>query len=342
MSTPARVAVPQRPVRRLDRKLSNIAAGRYTPDDFVIADAKDADMAFGVTAAGPVTGAPAGESGPGRYRTRSEYLDAMRALVAQGELDVLLTSASNGQRLAQDGSLEDMTLAIRANDSTDIWNNRGGHYSTAPSRPFRTADLTAVRPFCDLVLYSVTFNNDLDYDLATLEAYRTFRQEAAALGVRHFLEVFNPNAPTGLVPDRVGAFVNDSIIRTLAGVTDEQRPLFLKAAYNGSEALAELAEHDPSVVVGVLGGSAGTTRDTFELLHRAERHGARVALFGRKIQRAESQLDLVSLLRPVLRGELSPADAVRAYHDALAKAEIAPRRSLEADLLVTDPVLRSE
>ena len=45
------------PVRRLDRKLAAIAAGRYTPDDFVIADAKDADMAFGLTAAGPVAGA---------------------------------------------------------------------------------------------------------------------------------------------------------------------------------------------------------------------------------------------------------------------------------------------
>jgi len=342
VSTPAGVAVPQRPVRRLDRKLSTIAAGRYTPDDFVIADAKDADMAFGVTSAGPVTDAPAGEAAPGRYRTRSEYLGAMRALVAQGELDVLLTSAANGERLAQDGSLEDMTLAVRANDSTDIWNNRGGRYTALPSRPFRTADLTAVRPFCDLVLYSVTFNNDLDYDLATLEEYGKFRQEAAALGVRHFLEVFNPNAPAGLVPDRIGAFVNDSIIRALAGVTREQRPLFLKVAYNGPDALAELAEHDPSLVVGVLGGSAGTTRDTFELLRQAERHGARVALFGRKIQRAESQLDLVGLMRPVLRGELSPADAVRAYHDALAKAEIAPQRSLEADLEVTDPVLRSE
>ena len=42
MSTPAGVAVPARPVRRLDRKLSNIAAGRYTPDDFVIADALEA------------------------------------------------------------------------------------------------------------------------------------------------------------------------------------------------------------------------------------------------------------------------------------------------------------
>jgi hypothetical protein len=131
-------------------------------------------------------------------------------------------------------------------------------------------------------------------------------------------------------------------VRALAGITDEQRPLFLKLAYNGSGALAELAEHDPSVVVGVLGGSAGTTRDTFELLHRAERHGARVALFGRKIQRAESQLHLVGLLRPVLRGELSPADAVRAYHDALAKAEIAPHRELGADLQVTDTTLRSE
>ena len=265
----------------------------------------------------------------------------MRALIAQGELDILLASASNGERLAEEGSLEDTTLAIRANDSTDIWNHRGGRYPALPSRPFRTADLTAVRPFCDLVLYSLTFNNDLDRDLATLEAYRTFRQEAAALGIRHFLEVFNPNAPADLAPGQVGAFVNDSIIRTLAGVTRDQRPLFLKVAYNGSDALAELAGHDPSVVVGVLGGSAGTTRDTFELLHRAERHGARVALFGRKIQRAESQLDLVSLLRPVLRGELSPADAVRAYHDALAKAGIAPRRSLEADLEVTDPVLRA-
>jgi hypothetical protein len=325
-------------------------AGRYTPDDFVIADAKDADMAFGLTCAGPVTGVRAGAAeaagmagmaGPGRHRTRAEYLGAMRALVAQDDIDILLTSASNGERLAGEGSLGDMTLAVRANDTTDIWNNRGGHYPGVPSRPFRTADLAAIRPFCDLVLYSLTFNNDLDGDLATLAAYRTFRQEAAAFGIRHFLEVFNPNAPAELAPEQVGAFVNDSIIRTLAGVTQAQRPVFLKVAYNGPDALAELAEHDPSVVVGILGGSAGTTRDTFELLHQAERHGARVALFGRKIQRAESQLDLVSLLRPVLRSELSPADAVRTYHDALAQAKIAPQRTLEADLEVTDPVLRS-
>ncbi len=335
MSIPDQVPGPPRPVRRLDRKLGNIAAGRYTPDDFVIADAKDADMAFGLTCAGPVNG------GSGGYRTRRDYLDAMRALVAHGELDILLTSASNGERIAGEGTLTEMTLAVRANDTTDIWNHRGGRYPAAPSRPFRTADLAAIRPFCDLVLYSVTFNNDVDYDLATLAAYGEFRQQAAALGLRHFLEVFNPNAQAGLAPDQVGAFVNDSIIRTLAGVTQQQRPVFLKVAYNGPGALAELAGYDPSVVVGILGGSAGTTRDTFELLRQAERYGARVALFGRKIQRAESQLDLVTLMRSVLRDELSPADAVRAYHDALAKAGLTPDRKLEDDLEVTDPVLRS-
>ena len=316
--------------RRLDRKLDAILAGRYTPDDFIIADAKDADMAFGVTA-------------PWRGRTRADYLEDMRALVAADALDILLTSASNGERLAADGSLDDeVTLAVRANDTTDIWNHRGSSYTTTPSRPFRTADLAAVRPFCDLVLYSVTFNNDVERDIATLDAYSAFRREAAAVGMRYFLEIFNPNAPVGLAPEDVGAYVNDAIIRTLAGVTAAHRPLFLKMPYNGAESLTELVEHDPSVVVGILGGSAGTTRDTFELLDRAQRSGARVALFGRKIQRAESQLDLVGLMRPVLRGELAPADAVRAYHDALAKAELTPYRSLQDDLEVTDPVLRSE
>ncbi|MGI8882310.1 MAG: hypothetical protein ACR2KJ_17715 [Jatrophihabitans sp.] len=328
---------------RLDRKLTAIAAGSYTPDDFVIADAKDADMAFGVTAAGPQASAPVDGVGAGRHRSRADYLDAMRCLIAQGVVDVMLTSAANGEQLARDGSLDgQVTLAVRANDTTDIWNVRGGSYSTVPSRPFRSVHLPAILPFCDLVLYSVTFNNDLEYDLATLEAYGAFRREAAALGIRHFLEVFNPNAATNLVGEQVGAFVNDSIVRALAGVTSAERPLFLKMAYNGPRALGELVSHDPSQIIGILGGAAGTTRDTFELVHRAQEHGARVALFGRKIQRAESQLDLVGLMRPVLRDEVTPEDAVRAYHAALGRAEIAPHRTLDADLELTDPALRDQ
>lgn len=330
-------------MRDLDRKLASIADGRYTPDDFVLADAKDADMSGGVTAPGPVPGGDPSACGPGVHRTRGAYLDAMRALARHGELDVLLTSASNGEVLAAEGVLgERVTLAVRGNDTTDVWRPRGGGYTAVPARPFRTADLAAIRPFCDLVLYAVTFNNDVDADRETLEAYRTFRREAAAAGMRYFLEVFNPNAPTGLAPEQVGAYVNDMIVRTLAGVTRAERPIFLKMVYNGRDALAELVEHDPSLVVGILGGSAGTTRDTFELLARTQAHGGRVALFGRKIQRAESQLDLVGLMRPVLRGELTPADAVRTYHARLADAGVAPARSLPDDLEVTDPVLRTE
>ena len=334
------------PVRRLDRKLGSILENRYAPDDFIIADAKDADMALGVAAPGIIPGVstePAEAAAPNRFRTRATYLDAMRQLIAQGQLDILLTSASNGERLAHEGALDDgVTLAVRANDTTDIWNSRNSTYTVHPARPFRTVELSAVRPFCDLVLYSVTFNNDLDHDVAMLTAYREFRREAADLGMRHFLEVFNPNTPAGLAPEQIGAFVNDSIIRALAGVTSLHRPVFLKMAYNGADAVGELVQHDSGLVVGVLGGSAGTTRDTFELLRHAEQSGARVALFGRKIQRAESQLELVALMRPVLRGETSPADAVRAYHEALAKAHIPAQRTLEQDLEVTDPVLRSE
>ena len=329
--------------RRLDHKLRSIRDGRYTPADFVLADAKDADMGFGANGAGPVPGAPPGDVGPGRHGTRDSYLDDMRAQVAQGDIDILLASASNAERLAADGSLGDeVTLAVRGNDATDIWVGRGATYSSRPSLPFRTADLEAIRPFCDLVLYSITFNNDLDSDRASLLAYGEFRREAAAIGMRHFLEVFNPNAPAGLDADAIPAFVNDNIVRSLAGVTATHRPVFLKVAYNGADALSELTQFDPSLVVGILGGSAGTTRDTFELLHRAESSGARVALFGRKIQHAESQLELVRLLRSVLSGELSPTDAVRSYHATLAEANVTPRRSLEGDLELTDPVMLAE
>ena len=92
-------AQPARP-RRLETKLASIAAGRYTPADFILADAKDADMAFGVAAPGPMPGTPAEGSGrPGHYRTRHAYLEAMRAGILGGALDIMLTSASNGRAI---------------------------------------------------------------------------------------------------------------------------------------------------------------------------------------------------------------------------------------------------
>ena len=327
--------------KTLDRRLSALHAGTAGPDEFILADAKDADMARGLATAGPRRPGPDGPAREG-FRTRLDYLADMEDIVRQGEVDILLASASNGEALFERGVFQGspVTLAVRANDATDIWLGRGATYARAPSRPFRTARLERVRPFCDLGLYSVTFNNDLDHDEATALAYGAFRDEAAGRGFRHFLEVFNPNAPAGLAPEDVPAFVNDAIHRTLAGVTRAERPLFLKIAYNGARWLEELVSSDPGLVVGILGGAAGTTRDCYELLAQGARHGARVALFGRKIQSAEAPLALVALMRPVARGELAPAEAVRAYHAALERQGLRPARPLAADLEITEPALR--
>lgn len=325
---------------RLEAKLTRIARGQYRPSDFVIADAKDADIGPGLWGSGPHRDAGGAFT---RYRTRAEFLDQIRAIVRQDIVDVMLGSLSNleiliGERLFSEHAIKP---AIRANDASDTWAVRGGSYTKRPSRPFRTASLARARAAgLDLGLYSITFTNDLDADIASLEAYAHFREEAARYGFRHFLEVFNPNVETGIPADVLPHFVNDCIVRGLAGVAAAERPIFLKVAYNGPKALAELAGWDPSLPVGVLGGGAGTTRDTFELLAQAERNGARIALFGRKINLAESPLEIVSLMREVASGNLRPAEAARAYHGKLQEAGLKPLRPLDEDLAISDPVLK--
>ncbi len=123
----------------------------------------------------------------------------------------------------------------------------------------------------NLGLYSVTFNNRLDDDLVSLEHYKRFREEAERKGFRHFLEVFDPNAPEGLSADATPQYVNDCIARTLAGVATAGRPVFLKIVYHGPRAMEELVAYDPHLVVGILGGSAGTTYDAFKLIAEAQK-----------------------------------------------------------------------
>jgi len=325
---------------RLDKKLSRIIARTDTPSDFIIADAKDGDMGFATTAPGPRYTA---DSKPtGGYKTLNEYLDQMRAIITQDLVDIMLTSVNCFERLTIEGSFtgSQITPAIRANDSTDIWNNRHANYLSAPSRPFRSASLAHARRLgCDLCLYSMTFVNDVAADLATLEAFREFRADAEKINMRYFLEVFNPNVETGIDAKDIGFFVNDGIVRALAGLSEAERPLFLKIAFNGAPAMEELCSYDDKLIVGVLGGSAGTSADTFTLLHQASDHGAKVALFGRKINLAESPLDVVAMMRKVIERELNPPEAVRAYHAALAEKNIKPFRTLEDDLKVTESVL---
>jgi hypothetical protein len=96
--------------------------------------------------------------------------------------------------------------------------------------------------------------------------------------------------------------------------------------------MEELAQYDPNLVVGILGGSAGTTYDAFKLIHDAQKYGARVALFGRKINNAEHQLAFVEMLRLITDGKISPEEAVRAYHAILEAKKIKPRLPLDKDL----------
>jgi hypothetical protein len=96
--------------------------------------------------------------------------------------------------------------------------------------------------------------------------------------------------------------------------------------------------YDPTLVIGILGGSAGTTCDAFKLLAEAQKHGARVALFGRKINNAEHQLAFISMLRLIVEGQIGPEEAVHAYHGVLQELNIKPVRTLADDLQLTEPV----
>jgi hypothetical protein len=337
--------------KSLDVKLARIHADPHGCKDFILADAKDADMALAIGAPGR---SPEAHSGELRYRSLAEFRGIIEQIVAQGLVDIMLMSASTSEVLTIHKRIFDaspVTPAARANDTTDIHIVRGGKYAAGPSLPFRTATLDHIqcghldcRPEerdlgANLGLYSITFNNDPLLDRAALEEYKQFRLEAERKGFRHFLEVFDPNRPEAVEASKVSEFINDVIVRALGGVTSRGRPLFLKMVYHGPRAMEELVRYDPQLVVGILGGSAGTTYDAFKLLSEAKRYGARVALFGRKINNAENQLAFIRFLRLIADGDLSAEEAVRAYHGVLQKLGIHPHRSLENDVRLQTNVM---
>lgn len=339
--------------KTLDTKLARIWADRSCKD-FILADAKDADMAYGLAAPGL---SPESHGNEARFRTLDEYRAQIREVIAQGLVDIVLMSASTNDVLTlRERRFENsaVTPAIRANDTTDIWlAGAEGVYTSQPSHPFRSASLNYAmcgKGTCspeerqlgaNLGLYSITFNNILERDMESLLAYKQFRAEAASKGFRHFLEVFAPNAPGVAISD-IPRFVNDHIVRTLAGVAGAERPTFLKIPYFGPRAMEELAGYDSSLIVGILGGSAGTTFDAFQMLWEAKKYGARVALYGRKINSSEHQLTFIRVLRSVADDEILPKEAVRLYHSELKKLGIAPKRPLEDDLQSIAQVMNYE
>lgn len=339
----AAVVTPIRANRSLDQKIASIRTNPFGAKDFILADAKDADMAAGLAATGkdPITG---------RARSLNDYRDQMREIVKQGLVDIMLMSASTGEVLTiREGLFEAsrVTPAVRANDTTDIHLMAGSTFGAEQSRPFRSATIEQIqsgkinptpderRLGADLGLYSITPNNRIEFDYATVEAYKQFRIEAETKGLRHFLEVFDPNACGQACPVDLGRYINDLIARTLAGVPTSGRPIFLKIAYHGPKAMEELVAYDPTLIPGILGGSSGTTFDAFRLLEEAKKYGARAALFGRKINNSEHQLTFVTHLHAIANGQMSAGEAVKSYHGQLQKLSIKPIRPLKEDMELT-------
>src|SRR5881398_1470943 len=230
-------------MKSLDLKLAEIRADPCS-SSFILADAKDADMAFGVRAPGPRAYLSMHGERPARfspeiwtreeygYRNLPEFLDIIREVVQQGVVDIMLMSAYvNEQLTIKEGLFRNsqVTPAARANDATDVWAVRHGCYTREPAQPFRSATIDQIQcgkiecdrttndfPGANVGLYSVTFVNDLDQDRETLLAFKEFREEAERKNFRYFLEVFDPNVATGIAPEKLGEFINDNILRILA------------------------------------------------------------------------------------------------------------------------------
>ena len=126
-------------MKSLDRKLAALHADPGA-DAFILADAKDADMAFGLAAPGidPATGAP---------RSLADFREQIREIVAQGLIDIMLMSVSTSELLTVEERLFEgspVTPAVRANDTTDIHLLAGGGLS-ARSPPARFAPPRSTR-----------------------------------------------------------------------------------------------------------------------------------------------------------------------------------------------------
>src|SRR5580700_7147660 len=146
-------------MKSLDTKLAAIKASRGARD-FIIADAKDADMAFGVRAPGPRSYLAARGAHPARfspevwnreefgYRNLPEFLDIIREITRQGAIDIMLMSAYvNEQLTIKEGLFRDshVTPAARANDTTDVWAVRHGCYTREPVQTFRSASIDHIQ-----------------------------------------------------------------------------------------------------------------------------------------------------------------------------------------------------
>ena len=109
-SESASVVPPIRTNRSLDAKIASIRTNLSGAKDFILADAKDADMAAGLAA-------PGKNAVTGKIRSLAEYRDQMREITRQGLVDIMLMSASTSEALTiREKLFENSTVtpAVRA------------------------------------------------------------------------------------------------------------------------------------------------------------------------------------------------------------------------------------
>ncbi len=337
---------------RLDEKLARIRSGQYKRSDFIIADAKDPDMGPSLAAAGPKL-EPDGSWT--RYRSREEFLDQIVAIVEQDIVDVMLTSASNLERLVKRGLFASSKVkpVIRANDTTDIWLVRGGSYPKHPSRPFRSASLPQVMYganvpvaggkiyLTDLGLYSITFTNDVEADIRSLEAFSKFRDDASACD---FPISSKCSTRTSTPKSRRICCRITSTISSCARCPGwsrrsgrvSSRLLTTEPGAGGTRLLRSQPDRRAARRLG---------RNHARHFRTAGRRGGQMGrggVFGRKINRPhpESPLAIIKLMRAVTDGAVSPAEAVKAYHGELQKSGLKPKRPLAEDNVATEAALK--
>ena len=84
----------------LEQKLASIRSDSDSRE-FIIADAKDADMALGIAAPGPAI--------KGKHPSLAAYRQKIRDVVEQGIVDIVIMSASTNEQLALDERIFDGT-----------------------------------------------------------------------------------------------------------------------------------------------------------------------------------------------------------------------------------------
>ena len=216
--------------KSLDRKLARIAADPSCRD-FIIADAKDADMAYGLSAPGR---SPEHHAGEARFRTLDEYRQLMREIVAQGLVDIMLMSASSNEVLTIRERIFDgshITPAIRANDTTEIW-LAGGEGAMAYSRRSRSARPRSTTPSAARSsapprnagwgpTWDSTRSPSTTTPNWTAARWRPTRRSASRPRPRDFATSSRCliRTPAEHPPADLARFMGDHIVRTLAGVT---------------------------------------------------------------------------------------------------------------------------